>query len=292
MAIPAWAGELFPSIEAWLEFHDHLRAVLPAVDPTAQLAEDRPFVFVQIDGRSMTLAIEDLAHHCRDSEDPAEIIEAWADAAASTLRQLRAQATMTWDEVAPSLRVQLYNDQRHAAIPMIARRVAEDLWLALVLDTAEAIKILTDVVVAPWAQSEDVLFERAMANVMNDVEVAPGPARVPPPLRICSSDDDYTAVAAYLTLDELVGKPRHGALVMFPTRYTASYLPIDEAVPAAPYQILLTGSRRNFEAGDGALTPNLYWWRDGELVSIPVLSVGENLVAMWPEPLKPMLAST
>ncbi len=288
--MPVWAREFFTSSATWIEFRDLVRAALPRIDSTAELAENEGAILLQIGGSPMTVLLTDVAQHCCDSGETARMIDAWTDVAAGWAQEMHAQAAMTWDEVAPSLRVQLYNDERHSAMPMmIARRVAEDLWLALVADTDLAVTTLTDALVAPWRQSEDMLFERAIANVLNAVDVTPSSARVPLPLQICSSGDIYTAVAGYLALDELVGETSHGALVMFPTRYTVSYLPIDGAVPATPYQVMVSGGRHNFNTGEGPLSSSLYWWRDGELSSVPMLAVGEALVAIWPDALTPMM---
>lgn len=286
---PPWAYEMFADDLAWTRFVEGIRGALPAIDPAATLDEVEGYATASVDGHDATLGLANIARRFAASEDTAETLAAWVEMVLQTLRAAPAPAELTWDAAAPALRVQLYNDERHAGSNMVARAIAPDLHLALVIDGETSLMTVTPEMAAPWEKSDDDLFDRATANLYAALPVQPAAARVPPPLQIISSNDDYTAAAAYLALSELVPAGSLGALVMFATRFTCAFIPLVDRLPADAFQALLAGTARLFPGGEGALTPNLYWWRDQQLTMVPLLDVAGAKVAMWPDELRGLL---
>ncbi|HTJ66496.1 MAG TPA: hypothetical protein VL551_03100 [Actinospica sp.] len=75
----------------------------------------------------------------------------------------------------------------------------------------------------------------------------------------------------------------NGALVVLPHRHLVAYHAIEtrEAVTAAG--ALLRLASRQFETAPGALTDQIYWWRDDQVSALSVDSVGESM-AILPTP--------
>ena len=198
-------------------------------------------------------------------------------------------AGFAWEEAAPRLRVQLYNDERMEIAPhALSRALADDLWLAVVLDHDGSIVSIPDHMFELWNQHADVLFDRAIANLRanSPVFIERDPDS---PLLVVASDEEYGSAAGYLSLEQAIGNATHGALVMFPTRFTAGFLPIDGFIPPATVNELLSASHSVFTEGEGPLTPNLYWWRDGMLRHIPVIKSRQVAAVLWPQELQAMM---
>jgi hypothetical protein len=72
----------------------------------------------------------------------------------------------------------------------------------------------------------------------------------------------------------------NGALVVLPHRHLVAYHAIEtrEAVTAAG--ALLRLASRQFETAPGALTDQIYWWRDDQVSALPVDSIGESLTIL------------
>jgi hypothetical protein len=72
----------------------------------------------------------------------------------------------------------------------------------------------------------------------------------------------------------------NGALVVLPHRHLLAYHAIEtrEAVTAAG--ALLRLAFRQFETAPGALTDQIYWWRDDRITALPVDSAGETLTIL------------
>lgn len=75
----------------------------------------------------------------------------------------------------------------------------------------------------------------------------------------------------------------NGALVVLPHRHLVAYHAIEsqEAVTAAGALLRMAG--RLFETAPGALTDQIYWWRDDQISALPVDSAGET-IAILPSP--------
>ncbi|HEY5925063.1 MAG TPA: hypothetical protein VIV11_25450 [Kofleriaceae bacterium] len=198
---------------------------------------------------------------------------------------------LSWRDTAPRLRVQLHSDQRlEAATFSLARNIADDLWLAVVLDQDTAILSITETMYLAWQQPADVVFERAIANLRAAVPaVLEHDPELPPPLVLSSNDSDYSSAAMYLDLPRIVGSTSHGALVMFPTRFTTAILPIDGQLSVEPVNTMLSGGQGLFIEGEGPLTPNLYWWRAGTLQHIPVITSKHIAAVVWPRELQMLM---
>jgi len=75
-----------------------------------------------------------------------------------------------------------------------------------------------------------------------------------------------------------------GALVAVPTRHCLIAHPmVARETALAATQALLMNAARLYDAGPGAISPHLYWWRDGEMALLPG-SVERDRVELRPPP--------
>jgi hypothetical protein len=285
--VPAWAQGLFSPSE-WRRFRDLVVRELPA----GEFTDDESRIAVEIHGRTAVLGLANLARECVASSNWAATIASWFQRAPGEVElALRlAHGELTWDDSAPRLRVQLYNGAR--VMPgTLAREVANDLYLVVVLDSERSMARVQHDRLAAWQQSEDAVFERAIANLRaSSIAVEWSAGSAPSPLLIAASDNDYGSAVTFLSLAEraLAG---HGALVIFATRFTTAVLPVGSSLSEQALAKMLAGAHALYETGEGPLSPRLYWWCDGKLAEIPTTTRpgDDGLLIHWPPELEPLV---
>ncbi len=122
-----------------------------------------------------------------------------------------------------------------------------------------------------WGLGRDEAFHRASANLRA--------AELPAVSRLAPTDGaelvlivgaGVDAASHVLWLDDLVdGVPAVGALVAVPNRRTAMVHPLgrrDDAVEAVNLLLLMADDA--YRGAADAVSPSLYWWRDGDLVAL------------------------
>jgi hypothetical protein len=72
----------------------------------------------------------------------------------------------------------------------------------------------------------------------------------------------------------------NGALVVLPHRHLVAYHAIETQEAVAAAGALLRLASRQFETSPGALTDQIYWWRDDQVRALSVDSVGESLTIL------------
>lgn len=152
------------------------------------------------------------------------------------------------------------------------RPVAEGLIVAFALDAPSSVRILTDGDVARTGLEE--LWAAGRANLLSDpvehVEVR-GPQGAL--LHSVSGGSHFVASKA-LELPELVravtGRelPAAGALVAVPTRHLLAFHAIVDGTVVDAVNDLGAYALGAYEDGPGSLSPRLYWWCRGRLVSL------------------------
>lgn len=286
---PDWGLEILGDIPTWNRFVAGIRAVLPSIDPAAMLDAQEGYAELTVDGRAVTIGLANVARKCAASGDFTETIRAWSELIVASLRDAGARIAMPWELASRALRVQLYNDERRGGMNVVARALAPDLHLALVIDSDISLMTVTPEMAAAWGKDEDDLFERAIANTYAAVSVTTSPARRAPSLKIVAGVDDYTAAATYLALAEHVKDEALGVLAVFGTRFTCAVLPLQHRLPPSAMQTMLAGRAMLRPSDDGAITANVYWWRRDQLEMVPVLDVAGTNVLLWPDDLKGLL---
>ncbi|MFG2522138.1 immunity 49 family protein [Streptomyces sp. NPDC048527] len=155
-----------------------------------------------------------------------------------------------------------------------ARPVAEGLLAALALDAPTSVRILDDqdvTRVGPerlWAAGRTNLLRQPVEH-----DEFRGPQGA---LLHSVYGDSFFVSSKALVLPELVREltgrelPDAGALVVLPTRHLLAFHPIVDGSVVDAVNDLGTYAMGAYEDGPGALSPRLYWWHQGRLVSLTV----------------------
>ncbi|MEU9120145.1 immunity 49 family protein [Streptomyces sp. NPDC048506] len=167
-----------------------------------------------------------------------------------------------------------------------ARPVAEDLVMALALDTPTSIRILTDTDVA--RAGLDKLWAAGRMNLLGEpvehVEVR-GPSGAL--LHSVGGDSHFVASKA-LVLPELARAvtgqelPEAGALVAVPNRHLLAFHPIIDGTVVDAVNDLAAYALGAYEDGPGSLTPRLYWWHQSRLVCLTVFDHESRSLSVQP----------
>jgi hypothetical protein len=279
-AMPGWATPVFGVAARWQRFRGALTATIEQLTTESAVDDEAGVIVVRVNGVQLRASMVNLAEQYARHGDSANLLAAWANHVRESSPGLDRPGT--WDEAEPALRVQLYRDDNR---PALARKLAEGLWLAPVLDFPHSMVQVTAELVAAWERPVDAVFALAAANLVDGFE--PRIERKHEPL-LLTNGNDYHAAATYLTLRDQVGHAPHGALVGFPTRFTVAILPLAAMPPAPVLEQMIAGNRQLHATGDGALSPELYWWQAGVLGQ---LSIGREGVAaiLWPPELDALL---
>jgi hypothetical protein len=155
----------------------------------------------------------------------------------------------------------------------------------LAFDLPSAIRQVRPQDVALWDRPIDELFEIGLSNVrkmprprMSEVDIGDNIK-----LTLFSGDSFYVATYALLLkyYPSCVGT--HGSLISVPTRHVVLCYPIQDinAIKAAHSLILVTNGIYN--DGPGAISSNLYWYREDKFTLFPYEIVDKTLAIKPPD---------
>lgn len=189
------------------------------------------------------------------------------------------------DDARPRLRLRLFTERAAVRLAegLVQRRLARGLHAVLVVDLPELVRPVEPARLRQWleqeeALSEDALWSEARARSL-EIEVSVQRLRLfdQVPVLAVTGDSFFTASRIFgleALLDERLreqgGVPKLGALVAAPTRHTLLVHPLGVHQTAVPTALtaLNKAAATLFEQGPGSLSPELYWWRAGELAHI------------------------
>lgn len=213
--------------------------------------------------------------------------ERWAAVAHTHLAALaRAQEAAvdlrTYATAAPALRSRLSAPE---AVPpgVLQRPLAEGLVEVLtVLSAAGGVGTVPLAAAAGWGRLPDELFERARHQVLDDglltrTRVDLGGVE----MTVVESASTFTATHL-LWLPTYVDVPSDGALVAAPTRTLVMAHPLVDRTALDAIQALLLNATRLHRDGPQQLSPMLYWWRPGAVLTALPARVGEHSIDFHP----------
>ena len=167
--------------------------------------------------------------------------------------------------VRPLLRVRLYADDFGQDIEVMKRYAAPGLVEVLVIDKPMSLMMVTVELAMQWEVEKDELFRVARENVRADgpLEVESGDYKG---VRLCSLGGDTAYVSAHaLWLGDYPVTGPHGALFIVPTQGMLHAVPLHRDMLFPAMNLLITVAWRCYEEGPRSITPNVYWWQDGQL---------------------------
>ena len=271
--------------EAWLAFHCEVHDAVAELGLT--VASVDPGVVRLRSGRS--LALLELAQHCH-----ARPRDEWSRLITEHLRTMTAHL----DQIAEpfsifDLRIRLVPDSPADASTLRqlgGRPFADGIVQVLAVDVDDAVRSVPTSEIAANGWNIDEAW--ASARVQTELLEVPDEINV---IDIGGADlihvfgeRSFTAgtigviddvIAEYAVIGEL------GAIVAMPLRHSVLVHPIDDASVRSGIAGMIPISRQLFKQGPGAVSPHLYWWRDGALEWIPTFFDGTiSGVEFYPSP--------
>lgn len=279
---PTWSP--FDHTASHVQFSSLVEAVLDRAGMRVAATDGSVWRLVDDDGADLQIDLATLASLCRDRDR-----DDWAELVVEHLAPLLAPDPMAElerdaDALRPAVRVRLYPTSALEDSPVAppARTAAEGLSEVVVVDTP-------DTVLVADADRFDVLglSARELFRLGRDNLRALEPLTVerrtdgPVELLVAEGDSFFTASWAVL-LDEAVDLPPDGALVVVPSRHALLAHPLRDADAVQAVQVLLTIAHRHVAEAPGALSADLYWFRDGGLRRLPTVEQDDGQLAFHP----------
>jgi hypothetical protein len=190
-----------------------------------------------------------------------------------------------FNQAQPLLRVRLFPDESMGGTSLgrtVARPLAPGVIEALVYDFPDTTTGVPRDHLAGWPVSEDEATAIARKNALAEpvtrsaVELAKGVS-----LELCEGNF-YVASHVFGLGDLLPPGNSHGAVVALPNRHSLIWFPIEDLRVIRALTGMLPIATGLFDTGPGSISNQLYWWRDGELIHLPVAQKPKGTLAFAP----------
>lgn len=182
------------------------------------------------------------------------------------------------------LRTRLYDEAGDERSLLAGRLVAPGLFEALVVDQPESVHGVPSGVAEGWPEPLDALLSVGRSQVLDDGLLTRQHLDLGATTATLLEDVSPYTTGHLHWLTSYVDIPEAGALVAVPTRHCLIAHPmLARETALAATQALLMNAARLYDAGPGAISPHLYWWRDGEMALLPG-SVEDDRVELRPPP--------
>jgi hypothetical protein len=180
----------------------------------------------------------------------------------------------------PLLRVRLFrvaDTQPNLLDSIVKRELAPDLLGALAIDLPTTVRTCSDDDVEHWGISVDEAFGIAIANLADEVR---GYVREELDLGDGQTGhmflgDTFFVPSQIVRFAEIVDDAGNGALVVLPNRHQLAWHVISSGAGTVAAITSMTDiAATGYREGPGSLTPDLYWWHEGDLTL---------LARVWPD---------
>lgn len=186
----------------------------------------------------------------------------------------------------PHLKLRLYAREtfRADADQFIVRDVADDLCGVLCFDLPSNVVTVNAESLDRWGCSADEVWYQALANlrrtehgVVDDVDVGGAV------LRAMTGDSFFIASNLLLLDDFIASKSPWGALAAVPNRHTLVFHPIHDLTVLRAIDAMVVMASSMCAEGPGSISPNLFWWRDGALRTLPSVEADDHFEFVPPD---------
>lgn len=174
--------------------------------------------------------------------------------------------------VRDSLRIRLYGHVDPQFLERtVTRTLAGRLVATLVFDLPGSTMSVSSDYIERWGISPIDLFEIAKDNLAAcDEGLRPSRMQLDEGGHIDVLGEDFFTASHLLSLEHLLDEPApHGVLVIVPVRHAMAFHAIRDASVLPSINGLVGVAHNMFQDGPGSISPELYWWRDGELTLLP-----------------------
>jgi hypothetical protein len=245
---------------------------------------------VERGGEWSNFGLSNLAQYCHNI-GPASWQEAIATHFDNLFAAEQAEAELQervrdFEGIRSLLKVRLYGDVRTGGIdpaPPASWEYAPGVTAALVYDLPTTVRSAGATEVEAWGKSREELLAVALENVRGDtVESKPIADGAAAPIA-CFADHFFAASHAFLLGERLPSAANGSAVFAVPHRHALLYAPLVDLGVIESIHRLIPTAVSLFQEGPGSISPNLYWWREGEVVLLPAQLDGQNLHFMPPD---------
>jgi hypothetical protein len=186
----------------------------------------------------------------------------------------------------PHLKVRLYprDTFRGDADQFVVRDIADDLCAVLCFDLPSNVVTVNAESLGRWGCSADEVWYQALANLrrtergdIDDVDVGGAVLKA-------MTGDSFFVASNLLLLGDLLGEePRWGALAAVPNRHTLVFHPILDMSALRAIDAMVVMASGMCSEGPGSISPNLFWWRDGVLRTLPTVEQDDHFEFVPPD---------
>ena len=179
----------------------------------------------------------------------------------------------------PLLKLRLYPRDTFAEqeSEFIVREVADDLYAVLCFDLPS--NVVTDNASAldTWKCTRDDVWFAALANLRRNDRPVPEIVELGGTTITTLTGDSFFVASNLLLLGDLItDEPEMGVLVAVPNRHTLVFHCIVDTSALQALQAMVVMANDLCAAGPGSISPNLFWWRAGELMTLPTTETSEH----------------
>lgn len=154
-----------------------------------------------------------------------------------------------------------------------ARPVAGDLIELLALDSPDSVRMLRDTDVEPFGADElrAAGLENLVKEPFDSYQVLTGDDGVQ--VHVVLGQSVYTA-SKILVLPDLLARTLgtrdlpHGVFVATPFWHQLAFVPVQDRSALASLPVLAGFAAKGYDEGVGAISPFVFWWRDGRLTQV------------------------
>jgi len=289
-SLPIWAGQLgrqgYRSFLTLIETYFTNRKITVAIDRTEGLVKpdlgDIPY--------SSTFGLQNLAQICQqaDRDEWRDLITAHFNSIFDVKDEDNALRVQMDDfkRLRDQLRARLYPvDIVNHATEIIKRPGPEGTLEVLALDLPTTVRTVSMSEADHWGMDADQLFTIGRDNLRNGGLLKGNVVLLEQgtPLSIYMGDPFYAASHALIIDDYVTRDMTHGLLVGIPKREVMILHPIRNvgAMEAAGAMLqVIVGMHRD---GPGSISPNLYWYRDGNYIVLPYEIEDQSLQFLPPD---------
>lgn len=275
--VPEWAS--FFSGEEYQAFIAVVRADLDRRGDAYEIDDG----LVRVAGRSDTYGLSNLAQVCNasDRDDWPGIVASHFSSVSSTSGRDTDALAADFEQVRSILRVRLLPDESMGGMrpDEIAgsRRYAPGILLMLVYDFPDSTQSVPPEHLDRWPLESESVWQVAIDNV----RLEPQPTRQTVPAQggtfeLAMGDDFYVASRVLRLADE-VPAGATDVVVAIPNRHALLWHAIRDVSVVGAINGMAAVAGRLFVDGPGSISDQLYWWRPGATVHLPVQADGKSV---------------
>jgi hypothetical protein len=287
---PEWAG--FMDGEEFKAFGEALTKELEKLGFKHQLELEEGMAEVQIgDNDPHRLGLLNLAQLCNanDRKHWPEIIDQHLDKLILTRAERESileQLAYSFEAARPYLKVRLYPDELGDMVEhMVHYRPAEGLLAVLMYDLPDSVASVAKSHVENWGRSTEELFRIGLEHVRDEpgMDADAFEAEKGISFQLLGGESHFVASRSLLLDEYLTEGCPHGVLVAMPHRHVVLYHPIKDLSVVKAISSLIAVAHGMYSKGPGSITPNIYWYRNGEYLLLPSKVEGRNIEFVPPQ---------